>query len=79
MITSAISALSPIAHQLEPVLVPGPSADSSTEPDLILTDLLGEGAAGYVFSGIAEDGSQFAVSSTFEERPGDALQRSIYL
>jgi serine/threonine protein kinase len=39
-----------------------PSADLPlTEPKLRLTDLLGKGAAGYVYLGTAEDGSQYAV------------------
>jgi hypothetical protein len=33
----------------------------STEPDLLLTDLLGQGSAGHVFLATAEDGSQYAV------------------
>jgi hypothetical protein len=32
-----------------------------TELDLLLTDLLGQGSAGHVFLGTAEDGSQYAV------------------
>jgi hypothetical protein len=33
----------------------------STEANLRLTDLLGQGAAGYVFLGTAKDGSQYVV------------------
>jgi predicted Ser/Thr protein kinase len=45
---------------LVPVHIP-PQYLPSTEPDLLLTDLLGQGSAGYVFLGTAEDGSQYAV------------------
>jgi serine/threonine protein kinase len=45
-----------------PYSIPVPSADlPSIEPDLILTSMLGRGAAGFVFLGVAEDGSQYAV------------------
>ena len=42
--------------------IPVPSADlPSALPKLRLTDVLGRGAAGYVYLGTAEDGSQYAV------------------
>jgi hypothetical protein len=58
----SISHSSPADTGSSPHSAPVPSADlPSTEPDLILTDLLGQGSAGYVFLGTAEDGSPFAV------------------
>jgi hypothetical protein len=44
----------------QPTSVPGADVPSAV-PHFRLTDLIGEGIAGYVYSGIAEDGSRYAV------------------
>jgi serine/threonine protein kinase len=58
----SVAHISPAGTGSSPHSPPVLSADlPQTESDLILTDLLGQGSAGHVFLGTAEDGSPFAV------------------
>src|SRR5262245_2991825 len=70
----------PAGAHSSPHPIPMPSAYlPSAKPKLRVTDLLGDGAAGYVYLGTAEDGSQYAVKIATRREGREMLSHEAFI